>query len=76
MNFFIAYVISGIAFYSTGCLGANDDGSALLQESIGHLVNYTSLEALEFLNLKSIGSDVASIAYNGYKAKLGECSNN
>ena len=74
MRFFFTFIATGIAFYSTGCLGTNDDGSALLQESISHLVNYTSHEAIDVLNLNKVGSQVAGIAYEDYKVKLGECS--
>ena len=74
MSVFFTLVVCGITFYSTGCLGMNDDGTALLQESIGHLVNYTSLEALDYLNLQNLGSKVAGIAYEDYKVKLGECN--
>ena len=63
--------VAGV-FYSTGCLGMNNDGTAFLQESIEYLVNYTAYEALEYLNLKKIGSNVANTAYQNYKDKLGE----
>ena len=67
---FLLFVTS--AFYSTGCLGMIDDGTAFLQESLEQLVNYTAYEALDYLNLKKIGSNVASAAYENYKGKLGE----
>ena len=49
-----------------------NDGTAFLQESLEQLVNYTAYEALDYLNLKKIGSNVASAAYENYKGKLGE----
>lgn len=68
--FCLIFVVSVI---STGCLGV-DDGTSFLEESIEHLVNYTAFEALEYLNLKKLGSNVANVAYMSYKDKLGELS--
>ena len=56
----------------TSCLGVKGDGTALLQESIEHLVNHTAYEALDHLNLKKVGINVANIAYKDYKDKLGK----
>ena len=67
---FLLFVTS--VFYSTGCLGMIDDGTAFLQDSIEQFVNYTAYEALDYLNLKKIGSNVANAAYKNYKDKLGK----
>ena len=58
------------AFYFTGCQGMKNDGTEILQESIQHLINYTAYEALEYLHLKKLGSNVANAAYESYKDKL------
>ena len=61
-----------VTLFLTSCLGVKGDGTALLQESIEHLVNHTAYEALDHLNLKKIGIKVANIAYNDYRDKIGE----
>ena len=61
-----------VTVFLTSCLGVKGDGTALLQESIGHLVNHTAYEALDHLNLKKVGINVANIAYKDYKDKLGK----
>ena len=65
-SFFLKIVVT--VFLTT--LGVKGDGTALLQESIEHLVNHTAYEALDHLNLKKIGIKVANIAYEDYKDKL------
>ena len=70
-NLFFLLVAS--ACFCTGCLGMNDsNGTVILQERIEHLINYTAYKALEHLNLKKIGNNVANIAYKKYKDKLGK----
>ena len=61
-----------VTVFLTSCLGVKGDGTALLQESIEHLVNHTAYEALDHLNLKKVGINVANIAYKDYKDKLGK----
>ena len=70
MNSF--FLISVVSILLTGCLGVKEDGTTVLQESIEHLVNYTANEALDYLNLNKIGNNVANLAYESYKYKLGE----
>ena len=69
-SFFLLFVAS--ALYSIGCLGMQYDGTVILQGSMEHLINYTAYEALEYLNLKNLGSNVADTAYQSYKNKLSE----
>ena len=70
MNSF--FLISVVSILLTSCLGVKEDGTTVLQESIEHLVNYTANEALDYLNLNKIGNNVANLAYESYKYKLGE----
>ena len=70
MSSFFLKIVATV--FLTSCLGVKGDGTALLQESIEHLVNYTAYEALDHLNLKKVGINVANIAYNDYRDKLGE----
>ena len=68
-SFFLLFVASA-SVYFTGCLGMQYDGTVILQGSVEHLINYTAYEALEHLNLKNLGSNVADVAYESYKDKL------
>lgn len=45
-------------------------GSGLLQQAINYLVNYTATEAEAHLDMKSIGSTIAGIAYQELTKKL------
>ena len=69
MNSFFLYVAVSVFF--TVCLGVKGDGTLLLEESIRDLVNCTAYEALDLLNLSNTGNDVANVAYESYKNKLG-----
>jgi len=47
-------------------------GPILLHRAVKHLVNYTASEAKASLDMNSIGSTVAAIAYQKLNEKLGQ----
>ena len=56
-------VLSVVAFY---VIGATKGDTTQLQKTVEHLVNYTTLEALEQLDLDDIGSKIVDAAYKNY----------
>ena len=60
-NWFL--VLSVVAFYVVGVIKGN---TSQLQKTVEHLVNYTTLEALEQLDLDDIGSTIVDTAYTNY----------
>ena len=60
-NWFL--VLSVVAFYVVGVIKGN---TTQLQKTVEHLVNFTTLEALEQLDLDDIGSKIVDTAYKNY----------
>ena len=71
MSSSLASLIHVVSILLSVSLGVKGDGTILLEESIEHLVNYTAYEALDLLSLENIGNNVADVAYESYKNKLG-----
>ena len=67
----VVLVLFGLITGHNAADTAIQNGSGLLQQAIKYLVNYTASEAKTRLDMKSIGSTVAAIAFQELTEKLG-----
>ena len=68
---FVACILTMVSGREVADVPRSRRGSNPLQQAIAHLVNYTTAEAEERLDINRIGSTVAAIAYQKLKERLG-----